>query len=172
MYIKCIYIYVICIYIYIYIYNYDQTELVYFLLCLRCNHAIMKQTKMQVSSGWSPQLCLKMFKTPMNTILQLYIVIPCSTYHQPQFSPSSIAKRLRSNDRYRSKKSHPVRFAMLHGAGIFTYLYPKNSEKMSVNIPTPWSIRVYNGICTIYRWHIHNISVKLCLKFECDMIIT
>ena len=46
MYIKCIYIYVICIYIYIYTIMFRQNWCI-FLLCLRCNHAIMKQTKMQ-----------------------------------------------------------------------------------------------------------------------------
>ena len=44
MYIICIHIYICNMYIYIYTIMFR--ELVYFLLCLRCNHAIMKQTKM------------------------------------------------------------------------------------------------------------------------------
>ena len=28
---------------------------------------------------------------------------------------------------------------MLHAAGIFTYIYPKNGPVLEVNLPAPWS---------------------------------
>ena len=33
-----------------------------------------------------------------------------------------------------------------HGAGIFTYIYPKNGPVMEVNIPAPWFASGYGRI--------------------------
>ena len=58
---------------------------------------------------------------------------------------------------------------MLHGAGIFTNICPKNHPVLKVNIPAPWSIWGYISISTRgYAWN--QIDYQMSATDKCMQI--